>query len=104
MQRQFDQLLILANLKKDEHDVSRTLYSLRHTSIMLRLLNAKNLDTLTLARNARTSVEMIDRFYAKPLTAEMNVDLLHSVRRPRKVKPLVVDTEGNEIAPKKKAK
>ncbi len=104
LQRQFDQLLLLANLKKDGQDKSRTLYSLRHTAIMFRLLNAKNLDTLTLARNARTSVEMIDRFYAKPLTAEMNVDLLHSERRPRKVRPPKIDTEGNEIVPKKKAK
>ena len=35
------------------------------------------IDLLTLARNARTSVEMIDRFYAKHLTAEMNVEQLH---------------------------
>jgi ribosomal protein L31E len=38
------------------------------------------MDLLTLARNARTSVDMIDRFYAKHLTAEMNVDILHSKR------------------------
>jgi len=37
-----------------------------------------------LARNARTSVEMIDRFYAKPLTGEMNVAMLQS-RRPREI-------------------
>lgn len=104
LQRQFDQLLILADLKKDGHGTSRTLYSLRHTSIMFRLLNADNLDTLTLARNARTSVEMIDRFYAKPLTAEMKVDILHSQRRPRKAKQPKVGDQGNEIAPKKKAK
>jgi hypothetical protein len=70
---------------------------------MLRLLNAENLDSLTLARNARTSVEMIDRFYAKPLTGEMNVDLLHSQRRPRKVATPTVDAEGQEL-PKKVSK
>ena len=43
---------------------------------MRRLLNAKNIDLLTLARNCRTSVEMIQRFYASHLTAEMNVDKL----------------------------
>jgi hypothetical protein len=102
LQRQYDQLLILANLKKDGHGTSRTLYSLRHTSIMLRPLNADNLDTV--ARNARTSVEMIDRFYAKPLTAEMKVDILHSQRRPRKAKSPKVDDQGNEIAPMKKVK
>jgi hypothetical protein len=47
---------------------------------------------------------MIDRFYAKPLTAEMKVDILHSQRRPRKAKSSKVDDQGNEIAPKKKAK
>jgi hypothetical protein len=93
MQRQIDQLLILADLKKDGHGTSRTLQSRRHTSIMLRLLNADNLDTL--ARNVRTSVEMIDRFYAKPLTAEMKVDILHSQRRPRKAKAAKVDDDGN---------
>lgn len=106
LQRQFDQLLLLADLKTDGQGKSRSLYSLRHTAIMLRLLNAENLDSLTLARNARTSVEMIDRFYAKPLTGEMNVDLLHSQRRPRKVAAPKVDTDGQELPRKvsKKAK
>ena len=104
LRRQFDQLLILADLEKDGQGTSRTLYSQRHTSIMFRLLNVDNLDTLTLASNARTSVEMSDSLYAKPLTAEMKVDILHSKRRPRKAKPPNVDDEGNEIATKKKAK
>ena len=34
--------------------------------------------------HARTSVEMIDRFYAKHLTAEMNVVLVQSHRSPTK--------------------
>jgi hypothetical protein len=37
-------------------------------------------DLLTLARNARTSVEMIERFYASQLTPEMNIALLQSRR------------------------
>jgi hypothetical protein len=36
-----------------------------------------------LARNARTSPEMIDRFYAAPLQGEINVGALQSKRRPR---------------------
>jgi len=47
---------------------------------MFRLTESQGLDLLSLARNARTSVEMIDRFYAKHLTAEMNVDLIQSSR------------------------
>ena len=45
---------------------------------MLRLINGRGINLLSLARNARTSVEMIDRFYAKHLTAEMNVVDLQS--------------------------
>jgi len=46
-----------------------------------RLLYGEGLDLLTLARNARTSPEMIDRFYARHLSAEMNIGLLQSKRR-----------------------
>jgi hypothetical protein len=41
-----------------------------------RLLYGGKIDLLTLARNDRISVEMIERFYASNLTAEMNIDLL----------------------------
>jgi len=78
--RQFDHLLKITNLKTDPSGEPRTLYSLRHTAIMFRLIESDGLDLLSLARNARTSVEMIDRFYAKHLTAEMNVDLIQSNR------------------------
>jgi integrase len=59
----------------------RTLYSLRHTAITFRLLYGQGIDMLTLARNARTSVNMIERFYASSLSGEMNVGLLQSRRR-----------------------
>jgi hypothetical protein len=42
------------------------------------------INTLVLARNARTSVEMIDRFYARPLSGEVNIDVLQSKRRRRR--------------------
>lgn len=51
------------------------------SALTFRLLNAKELDLVTLARAARTSVDMIDRYYASTLTAEMNRDKLHSFRR-----------------------
>ncbi len=59
---------------------TRTLYSLRHTAMTFRLLYGGKIDLITLARNARTSVEMIDRFYSSNLTAEMNIDLLQGRR------------------------
>ena len=58
----------------------RTLYCLRHTSIMFRLLYGQGIDMLTLARNARTSVQMIEKFYASAPSGEMNVALLQSRR------------------------
>jgi hypothetical protein len=80
LSRQFDQLLRLADLKTTASGEQRTLYSLRHTAIMSRLIKGDNISLLTLARNARTSTEMIDRFYAKHLTAEMNIGQLQSNR------------------------
>jgi integrase len=69
----------------DDMNRPRTLYCLRHTSIMFRLLYGQGIDMLTLARNARTSVQMIERFYASSLDGEMNVAMIQS-RRPGKVR------------------
>ena len=81
--RQFEIVMEVTGLKSSAAGETRTLYSLRHSSIMFRLLFGRTVDTLTLARNARTSPEMIDRFYAAPLQGEMNVGELQRKRRPR---------------------
>ena len=81
--KQFDIVLALTGLKISNVGEPRSLYSLRHSSIMFRLMFGRAVDTLTLARNARTCPEMIDRFYAAPLQGEMNVGELQSKRRPR---------------------
>ena len=52
---------VLSLIKKPEHPL--TLYSLRHTAIMYRPIYGGEINLLTLARNARTSVTMIERFY-----------------------------------------
>jgi len=79
---QFKHVQLLAGIAKvsEQNSNTRTLYSLRHTAITLRLLYGGHIDLLTLARNARTSVEMVERFYASELTAEMNIGLLHGRR------------------------
>lgn len=59
---------------------------------MFRLLDGDNIDLLTLARNARTSVEMIERFYASQLSGEMNIDALQS-NRTKKAFKLVQDDD-----------
>ena len=77
----FNWILNELGIKQGPHGIDRTLYSLRHTAITFRLIYGGNIDLLTLARNARTSVEMIEKFYASTLSAEMNIALLHSKRR-----------------------
>jgi hypothetical protein len=76
----FNWILKVAALKTGPHGIDRTLYSLRHTAITFRLIYGGNIDLLTLARNARTSVEMIEKFYASTLSAEMNIALIHGKR------------------------
>jgi hypothetical protein len=76
----FNKILEVTHLKIGDLGQVRSLYSLRHTAIMFRLLYGKGIDLLTLARNARTSVQMIEQFYASNLTAEMNIGLLQSKR------------------------
>jgi hypothetical protein len=69
--RQFEIVLEVTGFKLSTAGETRTLYSLHHSSIMIRLMFGRKVDTLTLARNARTSPEMIDRSYAAPLQGEM---------------------------------
>jgi integrase len=89
LQHQFNYLLDILDLKTGPQGEPRTIYSLRHTCITFRLLHGEKMDLLTLARNARTSVEMIDRFYASKLNGEQNIDMIQSDRRNPKVKALV---------------
>jgi integrase len=81
MDVQFRRVLDAAGLRTGTRGQNRTLYSLRHTAITFRLLYGQGIDLLTLAKNARTSVEMIERFYASELNAEMNVGMLQSRRQ-----------------------
>lgn len=55
--------------------------SLRHASVMFGLVNRHGIDSFLLARNAGTSAEMIDRLHARPLSAAMRLDMLHSTKR-----------------------
>jgi len=57
-----NQVLADCNLKHDRDGNVRTAYSLRHTYICLRLMEGA--DIYQIAKNCRTSVEMIEQFYA----------------------------------------
>jgi integrase len=74
--RLFSRILSETGIKA-KTDKSLTLYSLRHTSIMLRIIIGK-VDTLALARNARTSQAMVDKFYAAHLTTNQVRKQLHA--------------------------
>ena len=72
-----NQLEAALSLLKEKPQEAITLYALRHTAIMYRLIYGGEINLLTLARNARTSIAMIERFYASRLEGGMVVDELH---------------------------
>jgi hypothetical protein len=75
IQRQFSALLDRSDLHIDPYtEKSHTLYSLRHTAICMRIVNSHGkINIFNLAKNAGTSVEQIERFYARhlPLSKEL---------------------------------
>lgn len=84
----FNWILARTGLKLGAHGQERSLYSLRHSSITFRLLYGQGIDLLTLARNARTSVDMINQHYASTVTAEQNIGMLQSRRKRQPSPPL----------------
>ncbi len=59
----------------------RTAYSLRHTYICLRLMEGA--DIYQIAKNCRTSVEMIETFYASHIKATLDASAIN-VRKPKR--------------------
>jgi integrase len=68
-------------LKYDRDGNVRTAYSLRHTYICLRLMEGA--DIYQIAKNCRTSVEMIEQFYAAHLKNTLDASAIN-VRKSRK--------------------
>jgi len=79
VQRQFNTALERASIKHDPFtNTTHTLYSLRHTAICMRIiLSEGKVNIFNLAKNAGTSVDQIERFYARnlPLSREMALNL-----------------------------
>lgn len=67
-------LLTLAGLDKDQRGERRTAKNFRHTFIMLRLL--QGVDVYKLAKNCRTSVDMISQHYGSYINSRMSRDEL----------------------------
>jgi hypothetical protein len=74
-----------------------TMYGLRHTAIMMRLTIGR-VDALALAKNARTSQQMIDKFYASHLKTSQVRKQLHAF--PNEQVP-ISEAEKKKIAAKK---
>ena len=81
IRRLFDHLLQQTNLKKDAHGIARTLYSLRYTALKLRYLYGEKFDIHTLALNALTSVETLERFYLSHGVSERKLAELLTFKR-----------------------
>src|SRR5690606_27343203 len=69
------------DLKTDREGNARTAYSLRHTYICLRLMEGA--DIYQIAKNCRTSVEMIEKFYASHIKNTLDAGAIN-VRKPAK--------------------
>jgi len=76
----FNGVLNRTNLKKDRDGNRRTAYSLRHTYICMRLMEGA--DIYQIAKNCRTSVEMIEKFYAAHIKNTLDAAAIN-VRRSR---------------------
>jgi integrase len=68
-------------LKFDREGNRRTAYSLRHTYICLRLMEGA--DIYQIAKNCRTSVEMIEKYYASHIKTSLDAAAIN-VRRPKR--------------------
>jgi integrase len=77
----FNAVLDELNLKHDREGNVRTTYSLRHTYICMRLMEGA--DIYQIAKNCRTSVEMIETFYASHIKNTLDAASIN-VRKPKK--------------------
>jgi integrase len=83
--KMFNALMGRGELKLDRDGNKRTAYSLRHTYICMRLMEGA--DIYQIAKNCRTSVEMIEKFYAAHIKNRLDASAINVLRpkpKPRK--------------------
>lgn len=73
--KMFNRILLENELKFDRQGKARTAYSLRHSYICFRLLEGA--DIYQVAKNCRTSVEMIEKHYAAHLKDMIDTSLVN---------------------------
>ncbi len=78
----FNQILEEEGLKFDREGNRRTAYSLRHTYICLRLMEGA--DIYQIAKNCRTSVEMIKKYYASHIKTNLDTVAINVRRNPHR--------------------
>jgi integrase len=71
-------------LKLDRDEKPRTAYSLRHTYICMRLMEGA--DIYQIAKNCRTSVEMIEKHYAIHLKNTLGASAINVLKTKAKTK------------------
>jgi integrase len=90
----FNKILVELGLKHDREGRPRTLYSLRHTYICFRLMEGA--DIYMLAKNCRTSVEMIEKYYAAHLKDVLDASAIN-VRKKKPPKKEVAEIRRGEL-------
>lgn len=81
--KQFNRAMTDCGFKTDREGNKRSAYSLRHTYICLRLLEGA--DIYQIAKNCRTSVEMIEKHYAVHLKNTLDAKAINVKKKVKKV-------------------
>ncbi|MGA2610532.1 MAG: phage integrase SAM-like domain-containing protein [Terriglobia bacterium] len=80
----FKTILDEENLRFDREGRPRTAYSLRHTYICFRLMEGA--DIYQIAKNCRTSVEMIEKYYAAHIKTQLDAAAINIMRpKPKQI-------------------
>ena len=90
----FNNVLTETGLKFDRDGNRRTAYSLRHTYICFRLMEGA--DVYQIAKNCRTSVEMIEKHYAAHIKTSIDAAAVN-VRKARKTKRVSENEREGEL-------
>lgn len=87
----FNALLDRKKLKYDRDNRARTAYSLRHTYICMRLMEGA--DVYQLAKNCRTSVEMIEKHYAAHIKNLLDAGLINTRKAKKPNQQTIIEEE-----------
>ncbi len=96
-----NKILYELKMKTDREGQTRTAYSLRHTYICLRLMEGA--DIYQIAKNCRTSVEMIEKFYASHIKDMIDASAINVMKPKPKPKKEATAKRTNVRAPQQPA-